>query len=66
MRSTGLDQRELSALTLIGEHEGCSVEWLHGRVDLSQSGTVRLVDRHLVRRERSTGRGVPLRAARLR
>jgi DNA-binding MarR family transcriptional regulator len=62
--STGLDQRELSALTLIGEHEGCSVEWLRGRVDLSQSGTVRLVDRlagrTLVRRGPSTGRGVPL------
>ncbi len=64
MLSTGLDQRELGALTLIGEHEGCSVEWLRGRVDLSQSGTVRLIDRlagrQLVRRGVSTGRGVPL------
>jgi DNA-binding MarR family transcriptional regulator len=66
MQSTGLDQRELSALTLIAEHDGCSVEWLRGRVDLSQSGTVRLVDRlasrQLVRRGPSTGRGVPLHA----
>src|SRR5689334_2219644 len=67
MLSTGLDQRELSALTLIGEHDGCSVEWLRGRVGLSQSGTVRLVDRlasrKLVRRGPSTGRGVPLHVA---
>ncbi|GLH99438.1 MarR family winged helix-turn-helix transcriptional regulator [Phytohabitans aurantiacus] len=63
-RSTGLEQRELSALTLIATHEGCSVEWLRGRVELSQSGTVRLIDRlagrRLVRRGPSAGRGVPL------
>ena len=66
MRSAGLDPRELSALTLIAEHDGCSVDWLRARVDLSQSGTVRLIDRlgdrGLVRRGASTGRGVPLHA----
>ncbi|MEH1125364.1 MarR family winged helix-turn-helix transcriptional regulator [Micromonospora sp. CPCC 206061] len=63
-RSTGLEQRELSALTLIATHEGCSVEWLRGRIELSQSGTVRLIDRlagrGMVRRGPSIGRGVPL------
>jgi DNA-binding MarR family transcriptional regulator len=64
MRELGLESRELSALTLIAEHDGCSGDWLRTRVDLTQSGTVRLVDRlvgrDLVRRGRSTGRGVPL------
>jgi DNA-binding MarR family transcriptional regulator len=59
----GLDPRELAALTLIASHEGCSVEWLRGRVGLTQSGTVRLLDRlesaQLVRRSRA-GRGVAL------
>lgn len=63
-RAAGLDQRELAALTLIDAHDGCSVEWLRGRVDLSQSGTVRLIDRlagrQLVRRGSSAGRGVPI------
>jgi DNA-binding MarR family transcriptional regulator len=64
IRELGLDTRELSTLTLIAEHDGCSVEWLRTRIDLSQSGTVRLIDRlvarDLARRDRSTGRGVPL------
>src|ERR671930_2203399 len=59
----GLDPRELAALTLIASHQGCSVEWLRGRVGLTQSGTVRLVDRleseRLVSRTRA-GRGVAL------
>ena len=64
MRELGLESRDLSALTLIAEHDGCSGDWLRTRVELTQSGTVRLVDRlvgrDLVRRGRSTGRGVPL------
>jgi DNA-binding MarR family transcriptional regulator len=59
-----LHPRELAALTLVHTHEGCSVEWLRARVGLTQSGTVRLVDRLAVRgllqRGASTGRGVPL------
>src|SRR5688572_2820179 len=62
----GLHPRELTALTLVRTHEGCSLEWLRARVGLTQSGTVRLVDRlaarGLLERGRSTGRGVPLRA----
>ncbi|GAA3381778.1 MarR family winged helix-turn-helix transcriptional regulator [Cryptosporangium minutisporangium] len=64
-RDADVDPRELAALTLVAEHDGCSVEWLRTRVGLTQSGTVRLVDRlasrDLLRRDRSTGRGVPLR-----
>ncbi|GIF77826.1 MarR family transcriptional regulator [Asanoa siamensis] len=64
VRAADLDLRELAALTLIAEHEGCSLEWLRVRVALTQSGTVRLVDRlaarSLLRRGHSTGRGVPL------
>src|SRR5690242_13239290 len=41
----GLGLRELSALTLVEQHPGCSIEWLRQRVGLSQPGTVRLVDR---------------------
>jgi DNA-binding MarR family transcriptional regulator len=64
MRELALESRELSALTLIAEHDGCTGDWLRSRIDLTQSGTVRLIDRlvtrGLVRRDRSTGRGVPL------
>jgi DNA-binding MarR family transcriptional regulator len=64
LAQVGLDSRELAALTLVDTHAGCSVEWLRARVGLSQSGTVRLVDRlatrGLLRRGPSTGRGVPL------
>jgi DNA-binding MarR family transcriptional regulator len=61
----GLHPRELAALTLVHTHDDCSLEWLRARVGLTQSGTVRLVDRlaarGLLTRGRSTGRGVPLR-----
>ncbi len=63
-RDVDLDFRELAALTLVGEHDGCSVEWLRHRIGLTQSGTVRLVDRleqrGLVMRATAAGRGVPL------
>jgi DNA-binding MarR family transcriptional regulator len=66
MGELGLESRDLSALTLVAEHDGCSGDWLRTRVRLTQSGTVRLVDRlvarGLVRRGASTGRGVPLHA----
>jgi DNA-binding MarR family transcriptional regulator len=66
MRRAELEPRELAALTLIAQHDGCSVEWLRVRIELSQSGTVRLVDRlcarDLVRRGAAAGRGVPLHA----
>ena len=59
-----LEFRELAALTLVGEHDGCSVEWLRHRVGLTQSDTVRLVDRledrGLLTRGAAAGRGVPL------
>jgi DNA-binding MarR family transcriptional regulator len=42
---TGVGFRELSALTLLAGHENCSLEWLRPRVGLTQSGTVRLMDR---------------------
>lgn len=61
----GLHPRELAALTLVQTHEGCSVDWLRVRVGLTQSGTVRLVDRlaarGLLMRGEPAGRGVPLR-----
>lgn len=41
----GLGLRDLAAMTLIGSHDGCSADWLFGRLDLTQSGTVRLLDR---------------------
>src|SRR4051795_11139793 len=45
MRQAELEPRELAALTLVAEHDGCSQDWLRPRVELTQSGTVRLVDR---------------------
>jgi MarR family transcriptional repressor of emrRAB len=61
----GLDQRQLAALTLVAEYDGCSIDWLRRRVGLSHPGTVRLVDRleaaGLVRRTRD-GREVALSA----
>lgn len=42
---TGLGLRDVAALTLVASHEGCSVDWLRSRIGLTQSGTVRLVDR---------------------
>lgn len=60
----GVGRREVEALTLISTHPGCSSEWLRGRLGLSQSGTVRAVDRlqdlGYVVRARS-GRAVALR-----
>ena len=57
--------REVEGLTLVRAHPGCSSEWLRERVGLSQSGTVRLVDRlasrGLLRRSRTQGREVALR-----
>lgn len=41
----GLGMRDLAALTLVGSHDGCSADWLWGRLGLTQSGTVRLIDR---------------------
>ncbi|WP_350275074.1 MarR family winged helix-turn-helix transcriptional regulator [Kribbella sp. HUAS MG21] len=32
-------------MTLLGSHEGCSADWLYARIGLTQSGTVRLLDR---------------------
>ena len=65
MRDVGLESRELAALTLVAEHAGCSLDWLRERVGLTQSGTVRLVDRlaarDLLRRDPPRGRAVPLR-----
>lgn len=58
-----LDLRDVAALTLIAAHDDCTMDWLEPRVGLSQSGTVRLVDRlegkSFVRRERR-GRAVAL------
>jgi DNA-binding MarR family transcriptional regulator len=65
MRRLGLERRDLAALTLVAAYEDCSQDWLRARVDLTQSGTVRLIDRlaarGLLQRGRSSGRGVPLR-----
>jgi DNA-binding MarR family transcriptional regulator len=64
MRHAELEPREVAALTLVAEHDGCSLDWLRSRIELTQSGTVRLVDRlagrDLLSRGGSTGRGVPL------
>jgi DNA-binding MarR family transcriptional regulator len=60
----GLGLRDVEALTLVREHPGESVEWLRARIGLTQSGTVRLVDRleglGLVQRARAGGRGLAL------
>jgi DNA-binding MarR family transcriptional regulator len=67
MRDLGVEARDLAALTLVAAYDGCSQDWLRPRIDLTQSGTVRLVDRlagrGLLRRGSSTGRGVPLHLA---
>jgi DNA-binding MarR family transcriptional regulator len=64
MREIGLESRELAALTLVEQHDGCSLDWLRERIGLTQSGTVRLVDRlaarGLLRRGAPRGRAVPL------
>jgi DNA-binding MarR family transcriptional regulator len=65
MRRLGLEQRDLAALTLVAAYEDCSQDWLRARIELTQSGTVRLIDRlaarGLLERRQSSGRGVPLR-----
>src|SRR4051812_10987290 len=65
MRRLEVEQRDLATLTLVGAYQDCSQDWLRARIQLTQSGTVRLVDRlaarGLLERGRSTGRGVPLR-----
>src|SRR4051794_34264027 len=64
LADTGLEERELSALTLVAEDDGRAVEWLCERVGLTHSGTVRLVDRlaarGLLHRGPAAGRRVPL------
>jgi DNA-binding MarR family transcriptional regulator len=68
MQQVELDPRELAALTLVASHDGCSLDWLRGRVGLTQSGTVRLIDRltarGLLRRGPAMGRSVPLHVSR--
>src|SRR5690242_10252381 len=67
MRALGVEPRDLAALTLVAAYDGCSQDWLRPRIELTQSGTVRLVDRlaarGLLTRGASTGRGVPLHLA---
>src|SRR3954471_2673774 len=64
LAATGLEERELAALTLVAEDDGRAIDWLCDRVGLTHSGTVRLVDRlalrGLLRRGPATGRRVPL------
>lgn len=64
--NVGADLREIGALNLIEEHPGASVEWARLRIGLTQSGTVRLLDRlqnaGWVTRTRA-GRSVGLRVA---
>jgi DNA-binding MarR family transcriptional regulator len=43
--ASGLPERALAALVLVDNHPDCSIDWLHRRLGLTQSGTVRLVDR---------------------
>src|SRR3954451_16024545 len=45
MRELGAEGRDLAALTLVAAYDGCSQDWLRPRIELTQSGTVRLVDR---------------------
>src|SRR5579875_97185 len=58
--AVGLSARELAALVLVRNRAGCNVSWLHGRLDLTQSGAVRLLDRlqelGLIQRTRTDGR----------
>ncbi len=58
--ATGLSPQETAALVLIRNRSGCSVNWLHDRLGLTQSGAVRLLDRlqedGLITRNRTAGR----------
>ena len=61
----GLTEREVAALVLLGSHPGAGIDWLFPRLGLTQSGTVRLVDRLaeaglVARGAVSAGRRVPL------
>lgn len=63
--AVGLPERGLAALVLIDSHPGCGVDWLYRRLGITQSGTVRLLDRlqssELIRRHRPEGqRGVEI------
>lgn len=60
-----LSTREAAALILVSTHQGRGIDWLQHRVGLTQSGTVRLVDRlvdegWLVRGAESSRRSVRL------
>lgn len=58
--AVGLPVRGLAALVLIDSHPSCSVDWLCRRLGITQSGTVRLLDRlessELVTRGRRPGK----------
>src|SRR5579875_1943655 len=58
--AVGLPVRGLAALVLIDSHPSCSVDWLFRRLGITQSGTVRLLDRlessGLIARDRRPGR----------
>lgn len=60
LEATGLAERGLATLVLVANHPGCSADWLYRRLGITQSGTVRLLDRlegmGLVSRERAQGR----------
>ncbi len=65
VEESGVAPREAAALVLVDTHPGCGIEWLRVRLGLTQSGTVRLVDRlvaegWLIRGEESTRRAVRL------
>ncbi len=55
-----LPERGLAALVLVDSHPSCSVDWLFRRLGITQSGTVRLLDRlqssELITRTRQPGR----------
>ena len=58
--AVGLPARGLSALVLIESHPSYSVDWLYRRLGITQSGTVRLLDRlessGLITRDRRAGK----------
>jgi DNA-binding MarR family transcriptional regulator len=58
--ATELSPQEIAALVLVRNRSGCSVNWLHHRLGLTQSGAVRLLDRlqqdGLITRNRTPGR----------
>ena len=55
-----LPARGLAALVLVDNHPACTIDWLHRRLGITHSGTVRLLDRleslDLVTRIRGQGR----------